>query len=281
MSRLADIEAALVARLASIPGAGAPLLTTVRGASGAFRSEIRQALSRERLPAAYVSYLDEKPAGGDRGGEGMPRFAILVADRALRLAADPRSGEAEGRGCFELIEGVRQALDDYFPLAGSALAWLSQRFVDADDRQAVFEVLYRLEPVLVAAQFGGEPIGGAESRFAVEIEGPQAAAVETSFPGISGLFRQQVSVQRRRIMARGRLRAVDGTALSEVEAALEERVASGRADEFMDAQGRIYTDCVLERFARIGERAMPTPGSSRAEQACVLTFRPLSEDGSL
>lgn len=147
MSQLGDLENALVTRLTAATLAGSPVFQTVRGVSGGFRPAIREAIRRERMPAAYVAFTDEPTAPEVKTAVRGSRFVVLVADRALRVESDPRHGDVNSLGAFTSLEQARLELDGYEPVGGLRLLNLHQKFVEADDRVAVYELLYRVWPV--------------------------------------------------------------------------------------------------------------------------------------
>ncbi len=155
MSRLGDIENALVSRLAAATSGGSPVFVAVQGLSGGHRRAIQQLLRRRRTPAAFVAFTDEPTAPETPVGRKGAQFAVLVAARALRAGSDPRHGDADATGAFDLLDVVRTQLDDYVPVAGLRAVNLRERFVEADERCAVYESLYRIEPV--ATQEQGPP----------------------------------------------------------------------------------------------------------------------------
>lgn len=279
MSRLGQLESNIVARLAGRTYAGAPLYGTVRGASGGYRAELRELISRERLPAAYVAFLDEKAGGDEFGLAALPRFAILVADRTLRITSNPRTGDDEVRGCFTLIDQTRTALDGYAAATGAELDWQTLRFVDADERQAVYELIYRVEPPIGPVSLGGEPVGGAASAFRIAVGPVEAEVASFSFPGIDGEFRRLGATRGRTLHCRGRLRAADDEALSAIEAELDSQIAAATPKDFVDPQGRAYGEVVLERWSRVGYRTtVDVAGSLTVEQRCALVFRQLASE---
>lgn len=157
MALLADIEDALVARLADWELSESPVFAAVRGASGGYRPALRDALRREVLPAAYVAFIDEPTAPETALAKRGPRFSVLVAARSLRIGSDPRHDDVEALGAFTLIEQVRLALDGFEPADDHVAEPLHQKFLDADDRVAVYELLYRIHSVPEPVPAPGEP----------------------------------------------------------------------------------------------------------------------------
>ena len=101
------------------------------------------------MPAAYVAFTDEPTAPEVKAAVRGSRFVVLVADRALRVESDPRHGDVNSLGAFTSLEQARLELDGYEPVGGLRLLNLHQKFVEADDRVAVYELLYRVWPVTV------------------------------------------------------------------------------------------------------------------------------------
>ena len=147
MSTLATYEDKIVSQLAAATLDGHALLAAVRGASGPVTPALRKALQRERLPAAFVVFLNEKLAPESPSAERGPRFAILLAGRALRLPSNPRTGDADVAGLFELIEQSRLALDHYEVVTGQQLIPLAQHMVESDERVAVAQITYIVRAV--------------------------------------------------------------------------------------------------------------------------------------
>jgi hypothetical protein len=73
---------------------------------------------------------------------------VLVADQTLRAESNPRHGDVSTVGTFTLLDKVAEQLDDYEPSVGLRLVQLHRRFVEADDRMAVYELLYRVWPIV-------------------------------------------------------------------------------------------------------------------------------------
>jgi len=275
MSILSTIENAIVAHLAAATYNGGPLFATVEGASGPFRAAIRKAIERERLPAAYVIFVDEKTAPETKPEERGPRFSILVADRALRLTSDPRRGDAGVLGAFTLIEQTRIRLDNFAPVSDTAMTPLLQRFADADERLAVYELLYRVRPIEDPPTFDGEFLGGSSSFFAVDVGPPRIEAVSFEFPGIDGSFRHLLAERGRAITCRGRLRAATPAALNALEAGLDAYVRAGTAHTLVDGAARPYANCVLRRWSRDGPRFTEAE-TAMVVQAVEIEFEQLS-----
>lgn len=152
MSRLGDIENSLVSRLAAAMSGGSPVFVTAEGLTGGHRRAVREALHRARTPAAFVAFVDEPTAPETAADRLGPRFAVLLVARALRTGSDPRHGDGDAAGAFELLDQVRTQLDGFAPVSSTVAVNMRERFVEADERTAVYESLYRIEPVPAEAQ---------------------------------------------------------------------------------------------------------------------------------
>jgi hypothetical protein len=160
MSRLGDLENAIVARLAAATIAGAPVFATVKGFSGGYRPVLRDAIRRERLPAAFVAFTEEAGAPETNPVKFGAQFSIIVAAQMLRTGANPRLGDATALGAFTLMDKVREQLDDYEPVAEILLYRLQERFVESDDRVAVYEATYRAWPTDTPLLLPEDPLFG-------------------------------------------------------------------------------------------------------------------------
>lgn len=148
MSQLGDYEAAIIEAVSAATHSGNPVFKTVRGASGGYRPLMRDAIRRERMPAAYVAFIDEPTAPEVNPARRGPHFAVMVAARNLREGSDPRGDDVDNLGAFTALEAARSELDDFEIDSGILLRSLSVKFLDADDRVAVYELLYRVWPVV-------------------------------------------------------------------------------------------------------------------------------------
>src|ERR1043166_1793157 len=147
MSRLADLENAVVTRLAAATVSGSPVFAVVRGASGPGKPVLRDRLKRERPPAAYVAFVKEPPDFLTDPSRLGPQFAICVAARMLRQNANPRQGDSSALGAFSLIDSVKAQLDNYMITSAYQLQSTEISFLDADDRVAIYEPTYRAWPI--------------------------------------------------------------------------------------------------------------------------------------
>lgn len=148
MSRLGDYEAAIIDAVSAATHSGNPVFKSVRGVSGGYRPLLRDAIRRERMPAAFVAFIEEPTAPEVSPSRRGPHFAVMVAARNLREGGDPRGDDVDNLGAFTAIEETRTELDDLEVESGVVLRSLGVKFLDADDRVAMYELLYRAWPVV-------------------------------------------------------------------------------------------------------------------------------------
>ena len=267
MSILSELEDALVARLEDAVYGGGAAFATVRGVSGGDRGALRAALRRERMPAAYVAWLSERSAAEGGAARRGSEFAVLLAERVLRLGSDPRHGDGSSIGVFALLEVARGCLDDQEPLPGLRLTWRHARFVEADDRVAVYELGYRAAVVDdQRLTFAGESLAGGASRMTL-------AAGPLELEDAEG-ERGSPSARPRRIYWRGRLRAASQAALNAVEAGIETAVLEQARGDIVVAGVRVYGDCVLTRYTPSGGRRLEDDGRTVSQEAELLFLQP-------
>lgn len=151
MSRLGDLESAIVTRLAGATISGSPAFAIVKGVSGDYRAALRDAMLRERTPSAFVAFVKEPTAPETWPDQLGARFTILVVARALRQTSNPRLGDSSAHGAFTLIDTVKTRLDHYAIVTGIQLINLDITFRDADDRAAIYELHYRAWPIFALA----------------------------------------------------------------------------------------------------------------------------------
>ena len=251
MSRLGDLENAIVNRLSQAMIGGSPAFETVRGFSGGNRAALREALRRERMPAAYVGFTDEPTAPEVRDQVRGAKFVVLVAARVLRLESDPRNGDANSIGAFQLLEASRTQLDDYAPSTGLQLVSVQEKFIDADNRVAIYELLYRVWPIVLpiaALLFDGSTIAGSDSVMTLDVGPFELEQSQFSFVGGGGVFQQALNVRPRTLVWRGEMRAQDNTSLNTIEAGIESRIVGQVPGNVTDGGSRVFTDCVLDRY---------------------------------
>lgn len=164
MSRLGDLESTIVTRLATAAYSGAPLFAVVRGASGGDRPALHAAIRRERMPAAYVGFTGELTSDAASFDERGPNFSVFVAARALRTTSNPRAGDASSLGAFTLIDQVTALLDGYEPNGTTHFEEQGIKFIDADDRVAIYRLSYRAWPPSLTAKLPGAPLNLAEAQ---------------------------------------------------------------------------------------------------------------------
>jgi phage gp37-like protein len=264
MSRLGDLENAIVSRLAAATISGSPVFATVRGVSGGYRPVLRDAIRRERMPAAFVAFTDEPTAPEILIERLGAHFTVLVAAQMLRAESNPRLGDATALGAFTLMDKVRTQLDGYMPSTDIQLQSLAEKFVDADERVAIYELTYRAWPVaFTALTFGGESIAGDDSRMRIEIGSVIAAGVEEEGP------------RGRPIVWRGQIRAEDHEALNGIEEEIESAILARQSADVVDDGVRSFSDCLLAQYLRIGPRYVdPIDGAifQRAELLFMQQF---------
>ena len=257
MSRLGDLENAIVARLSLATISGSPAFATVQGVSGGSRPAIREALRRQQMPAAYVAFTEEPTAPEVRDQVRGAKFSVLVAAQTLRADADPRNGDALSIGVFQLLDVVRAQLDDHVPSSGLRLLSLQEKFVEADDRLAIYETAYRIWPTAAETPtplFNGDPIVGNDRRLTM-IVGPIEVIFEVfNFPGLGGVFRTALSLRAREILWRGEVRTSDHSAMNTIETAIETRIAGQLPGTITNGNAQTFTNCVLDRYLRVGGR---------------------------
>lgn len=279
MSRLGDLENAIVARLAAATISGSPVFATVRGVSGGYRPTLRDAIRRERMPAALVAFTDEPTAPETNAERLGAHFTVLVAAQMLRAGANPRLGDATALGAFTLMDKVRTQLDGYEPTADIQLQSLSEKFVEADDRVAIYELTYRAWPIYFAAlTFAGAAIAGGDSRMALEVGPIEVEQAEFRFPGLAGVYRHALGVRARSIVWRGLLRAVDHDALNAIETGIEAVILSRQVGDVAADASRVFSDCVLDQYLRKGPRRMEANGAV-VRQDAELQFSQLGPGG--
>jgi hypothetical protein len=258
MSALGDIENAMAARLATATIGGQLAFATAKGVSGGYRPVLREALRRERMPAAYVAFIDEPTAPETKPPVRGAHFIVLVAERVLRQESDPRHGDVGSPGTFALLEAARRRLDDYAPVPGLRLVNLHQKFVDADDRSAVYELLYRVWPVIdEGLRFAGDALAGDDSRMSLEVGPIEFDTGKFRFPGLNGSYERPLGVKPREITWRGRIRAASHAAVNTIEAGIEKAVlAHAVGDVAAAASGRLFRNCLLNCYERQGPRRL-------------------------
>jgi len=257
MAALGEYEMKIADRLSQATIGSDNAFAVVRSVSGGWRPGIRDALRRERMPAAYVAFIEEPTAPEVRAAVRGAKFSVLVAERALQAQTDPRHSFPQSTGAYELLAAARSVLDDYEPLGGLLLQLLRIKFIDADDRVAVYELLYRLWPVVFepsAPRFDGQEITGSASRMTLDVRSIEVDTVDFSFPGIAGVHRHALGLRGRPILWHGQLRATNDAAMNALEANIESTILQQAAGEITDSHARSFKQCVLDRYVRPAER---------------------------
>ncbi len=237
MSYLLDIEEGLIERIAGTMYGGSPLMATVRGATGVFREAIRDALLRERMPAAYVGLLDESLSPATPAANRGPRFGVFVATRTLRVTANPRGDDVEGPGALEVIAQLRTRLDNYAVLAGRRAVGAGLRFVFGDDRTAMYELTYRVESPLGPLVFDGVSLGG-------------SATITTR--NLRLLFVEPPATPPDDVLVwQGELRAASTTVLDARIDEIEDFISSSTQATLVDPAGASYADIQVMQWSRL------------------------------
>lgn len=267
MSRLADLENQLVSRLATATLSNSPLFVTVQGVSGGYRPAIREALQRERMPTAMVAFIEETINPETKQSSRGAKFVVLLAARSLRMESNPRHGDDDAIGAMTLLEQARQELDGFEPTTGYRLVGLHEKFIEANDRIAVYELAYRVSPIIEAPlEFGGTPLAGAESRLTLELgvlEMAQPAfGLEARRPG----FQELSGLAPREIMWQGQLRAASHAALNTIENNIKSELAMQKPNSITDGTGRVFANTILEQLTHKGPRQETENGETITQE---------------
>jgi len=250
------IEDAVVATLEELTSGQSALLATAKGHTSRDRKVLIAAISRERLPAAYVIATSRDASEKVTRRPGSPAFSILLASGSLRSDEEARTGSEEVTGIFTLSEEVAAALQDLAVGGDRRLLLIDERPAGGEEGMIVWEQRYevRRESEGSAPTFGGEALAGSDSEVHVEL-GPLTRATSSfSFPGLDGVFERNLGVRERVIVWRGQLRAASDAALNTLESAIEQELRAGEEKTMTDAWGRSHELCVLKSFARRGPR---------------------------
>ncbi|MCA9255913.1 MAG: DUF1834 family protein [Phycisphaerales bacterium] len=252
MSQLGDIEAAIISRLSTATIAGQPAFATIAGACGGHRPANRAAIRRSRMPAALVSFVEAPLAPETRAETHGARFSVLVADQSLRAASDPRQGDTTTIGAFALLDVARQKLDDFGVASGVRLVAVQSRFIDADERVAIYELLYRAWPIDEVAQttpqFNGNEIAGTHSDLQVEVGAFRVVPVDPEATPVTYMNTP------RPIIWRGEIRASTHAQLTSLETNIESLIAARTIGTVDDVHDQTFDDCLIERYDRDGPR---------------------------
>ncbi len=260
MTRLGDYEDAIVHRLTEATTGMNGAFAVVRGATGAWRSALRNALHQERLPAAYVAFVDEAVGSDTREALRGARFSVFVGARSLRTTSDPRHGDDDGHGAFALIEAARSVLDGHEIDNGLVLELSRVRFVESDGRTAVYELSYRVRPVTEEAPplllFDDEPLVGSLSRMELEIGPLNVDGVEVAYQRGAATYRRELGPSQRTLIWRGVILAESHAALNAIESAIEALILSESAATVEEVGVRTFADCRLLAYIRNGGRTV-------------------------
>ena len=260
MTRLGDYEDAIVARLSEATIGMDSAFAVVRGATGAWRTALHDALHQERMPAAYVAFVEEAAGSDTREALRGSRFSVYVAARTLRTTSDPRHGDDDVRGAFALIDAARSVLDGYEIDDGLILELSRVRFVNSDGRTAVYELSCRVRPVAEEAPplllFDDDPLVGPLSRMELEVGPLNADGVEVAYQRGAATYRRELGPSLRTLVWRGVLRAESHAALNAIESAIESLVISEGAAAVEEVGVRTFADCRLLAYFRNGGRTV-------------------------
>lgn len=273
MSRLGDYENAIVSRLETANIGGVSAFDVISGASGGWRPAIREALSRERGTAAYVAFVEEPTAPEVRDSVRGAKFSVLVAARTARIESNARHGDGTAFGAFALIDAARSRLDEWHIAAGIKMVNVHVKFLDADERLAVYEILYRIWPIVVdpapaAIVFDGSPIFGADSRMMLEAGPRRPEEVAFEYHGRDAVYSMTLGPDARTIVIRGDLRAVSHAALNVIEAGIESAIGLAKSGLMDEGGVRDFDHCTIAAFFRRGGRR--TEGAFVVQSADVL-----------
>ncbi|HPF37338.1 MAG TPA: DUF1834 family protein [Phycisphaerae bacterium] len=266
MSQLGDIESAIITRLSTATIAGQPAFATLAGAGGGNRPANRATIRRLRMPAALVSFVEAPLAPETRSEIRGARFSVLVADQSLRAASDPRQGDTTTSGVFALIDVARQKLDDFGVASGVRLVVVESRFIDADERVGIYELLYRAWPIdeviPTTPQFNGNEIAGTHSDLRVEIGAFRVVPVDPEATPLT------YTNTPRPIIWRGEIRASTHAQLTSLETNIESLIAARTIGTVDDVHDQSFDDCLIERYEREGPRRIV--GTLVAQSAEIL-----------
>lgn len=257
MSRLGDLESTIVSRLSQAMISNSAAFAAVRAVSGGNRPTLREALRQERMPAAFVAFTEEPTAPEVREQVRGAKFIVLVAAQALRIASDPRNGDSDTVGAFQLLDVSRAELDDYEPSPGFRLINVHEKFIEADDRLVIYEMLYRVWPVVIAGSallFDGQNIVGGDSFMTLEVGPFELEQAQFAFTGGSGIFRMVLAAKPLQITWQGEIRTPNHADMNAVESGIETKIIGQVPGEITDGAVRSFPGCVLDRYVRRGAR---------------------------
>ncbi len=275
MSRLGDLETVIVDRLALAMIQGTPAFESVRGVSGGNRRLNLDALRRERMPAARVGFTEDPTAPEVRDTVRGAKFAVLIGAQSLRAGSDPRNGDSLTIGAFALMDAVRTELDNFEPITGFRLLNLHEKFIEADDRVAIYESLYRVWPIVVPGpvlMFGGVLLLGSDSVMDLEAGPIGVDSIDIGYHGNSGVYNKKFAIGRRSIFWRGQVRAATHTAMNTIEMDVELKITNKTIGDVTEGTNRTFTSCTLEAYFRRGRRRIE--GGIIVQDAVLLFSHP-------
>lgn len=277
MSELGDIESAVVGLVSGIQSGGQSVFRSVAGFSDPDRRGGVNQVLRSVAPAALVIYTGRLRSDGGDSVVGLPKLTVLVSAENLRGGDDPRMGDGTWHGGFELLGLVAAALDGVLVQTDRRLVQVDEQVAAADDTHVVYEQRYVIdrEAELTAPTFDGAVLAGSASRVHVIVGALTAETAVFAFPGIDGEYRRHLGMRSRSIRWVGQLRGATDAALGVIESGIETAVANPGAFEMIDAWGRVFPDCVCDRFVRTGRRRRH-PVTGTALQAFELHFAQLN-----
>jgi hypothetical protein len=277
MPVLSDIEINLVNRIAETQVLGEPLMATVRGASGSWRPALRVAMTRERMPAAFVSFIDETTSPDTAVSRLGPRFAVFVATRALRITSNPRLGDADTFGVYLVIEQLRGRLAGYSPVANHVAMGVHVRFLEADDRQVFYELMYRIAPVSPPL-FAGDVLGGAESRTTRRVGPPDPQPFVRMIKQPGGTYQifewspfPPPPPSEDTLVWEGEFRAESAEALDDLLAEVESYRSGATVGDLVEIEGPTWPDVKITERRNLGPR-YADPITGQFVQSCRITF---------
>ncbi len=275
MSELGDIESAVVSLIQAIQVGGSDLFAEVSGFSGGSARQVVENLRRRRKPAASVVY-EGRARADEFGVPHDPDLSIFTIVESLRGGDEPRAGSGLAQGGFDVIAELFNALAGSVVQTDRRLAFAGERLIAADDKSVVYEQRYSVLKLVTtsAPTFGGQAICGTDSIVRVKIGDLEADSASFSFPGIDGEFVRQLGLRSRAITWSGQLRADDDTALSAIEANLEDLIAQALPADMSDGLGRTFEQCVLLRLSRRGGRSKHSITSQALQDFELLFAQP-------
>ncbi len=280
MSELGDLESAVVGLIAGIQDGGQPVFRAVAGYAKTDRPGNVSFIRSQNAPAALVSYEGRLRLSAVRGGAeasrsivGLPRLTVWIRAQNQRGGDDVRYGDGSAMGGFELLALVMGVLDGAVVQTDRRLLAVEEQVAAADETDVIYEQRYVVDRVaeLQAPTFNATALAGAESVVNVMVGPVDTATHAFAFPGIDGVFRHHLGTRGRVIRWMGQLRAASDAALNAVESNIEAAVGDALAHDVVDAWSRTFSECVLERFERIGNRRRH-PVTGQAVQEFEMTF---------